>query len=160
MSVGVRILTTETVYLGERAMTTTDHRPFMSSVATRAKSAVGWTQSDKPTYHGILAEAVLRKGRSSTPTSIAVTTRSRKTTRRSITASMSGHRMMMTMACAKSTAIVAKERAQRSARPCDHFAAYIKLILSCSPGSSQVAMLGSSDLCWAATQVRLNSNGV
>ena len=32
--------------------------------------------------------------------------------------------------------------------------------LSCSPRSSQVAMLGSSDFCWAATQARLNSEGV
>ena len=32
--------------------------------------------------------------------------------------------------------------------------------LSCSPRSRQVAMLGSSDFCWAATQARLNSSGV
>jgi hypothetical protein len=32
--------------------------------------------------------------------------------------------------------------------------------MSCSPRSSQVAMLGSSAFCWAATQARLNSDGV
>ena len=33
-------------------------------------------------------------------------------------------------------------------------------VMSCSPRSRQVAMLGSSDFCWAATQARLNSLGV
>ena len=36
----------------------------------------------------------------------------------------------------------------------------VAVLLACSPRSSQVAMLGSSDFCWAATQARLNSEGV
>jgi hypothetical protein len=35
-----------------------------------------------------------------------------------------------------------------------------KTPLSCSPGSSQVAMLGSSCFAWVAFQVRLNSDGI